>query len=183
MESSETKEAVRLMQGIAQQGSMHLCELDGDFAQVRDLLTLSIERICASFMRIAQLATPGEPGSDRGTAPEGSAALASATPADLERRLEEIAMIGASVTTELQFHDMISQVLARACGRVNGLHGLLSQLSDLSIHLEFEDSEQHRAQGLAFANQRMLSASQELATRLRKTVSQKNLDVGDIELF
>lgn len=170
MDISETKETVRLMQGIAQQGTMHLRELDGDFSQLRDLLAVSIDRITASFMHISHLATL-----DGGERPADALAAAA--------RLEEIAMTATTVATELQFHDLSTQILARSAGRVNGLHNLLSQLGDLCIHLEFEESERHRAKGIATASEQMMHGSQELATRLRKTVQQKNLDVGDIELF
>lgn len=179
MDISETKETVRLMQGIAQQGSLHLRELNSDFAQVRELLSLSVDRICASFMRIAQLAAVDatEPLAER------PAELSANEPLESAQRLAAIAMIAAQVTTELQFHDLTTQILHRSNGRVNGLDSLLTQLSDLCIHLEFEDSEGHRARGISLASDQMMNASVELANRLRKTVAQTNLDVGDVELF
>lgn len=176
METSATTEAIRLMNGIAEQGELHLRELELDFGQLRALLADSVDRIADSFVRIAALASPARV--------MGPALIeASEQNQELHDNLTRIAAHAVEVATELQFHDMASQILARSEGRVHGLSALLTDLSRQAGALSKQDSEAAVIQDIASTNRLIRESSQELATRLRQTVTQRSMDAGDIELF
>lgn len=179
MDTSATAEAIRLMKGIAEQGELHLRELEVDYSQLRALLSDSVDRIADSFVRVAALASParvmGLQSDDTHEADEYAP--------QLEDTLNRIANHAAEVATDLQFHDLASQILARSEGRVHGMSALLAHLRKQAEGLSQRDCEPELGIDIATAARTIREGSQELAARLRKTVTQRSVEAGDIELF
>lgn len=187
MRSEQTTETIRLMTGIADQGGLHLTELLSDFEQLRDLLSFAVDRFCRDFLHVAELATvpssEGPSGSPAAPSEDGPTRQVAAGADDARRQLERIAMAVADMTVDLQFHDMANQILARSSGRVTGLAALLTELRQRAQSMPAESSQDGLVKAFAETNAAILEQSQELAVRMRKAVQQKNLDVGDVELF
>lgn len=169
-----TAELKRLLDGVAEHGLAHLDEIGADLAQTRLLLAEAIGRLGASFEAIcAELAGQREI-LDGGAAH----ALPDAARTALSERVAAIDAQAGAMITALQFEDMTSQLIAHSERRLAGLRDMLSGLGD-------------GAQGLAEGGDAALKTmhkvlaarSRKLSGTLSRSVGQKHLDSGDMELF
>ena len=167
-----------LLQTVAEQSSQHLNEVEADLQQTADLLSVAINKLGASFMVIHEAAVMQQQALD--------AAMAGM---DAVQKKEMLACRGRidaevdAVITGLQFQDMTSQLLARAQKRVDGLREVLAALAQ---HQEDELAAHEPiavARLLEDIGHSLHARSSALQDGMRKEVSQKHMDSGEIELF
>ncbi len=158
-----------LLRGAVHHGHLHVDELQADLHQMVQLISNAVERMSHSFARIAAAGTETTDTADAAREQDH------ARPRTAEERLADVADAARSMITELQFHDLISQVAARAQARLDGINVLLRDLDATAARCEQPHAIHHGV--------RLARDSHELARRLRKAVAQRDLDTGDIELF
>ncbi|MES2113841.1 MAG: chemotaxis protein [Pseudomonadota bacterium] len=170
----------RLLSGVSDHGRRHLTEVETDLIQTGLLLEEAIEKLTFNFMAIHQ-AVEAEQDTIR-------LLLAGGTPtAEQKARLEELhAQVGSHVNaaiTSMQFQDMTSQLIDRTLKRVTGLREFLGTLGAHGAEMLPESDNEEIVALLGKVSMALAIQSLELRSVLRKAVSQKHLESGDIELF
>lgn len=158
-----TEAIIKLMSGIAREGNFHLAELECDRSQVERLMASSIGQLCRRCVLICELAASIETATDH--------------------QIEQIRATASAMMTDLQFHDMTSQVLQRSRSRMRGIGALLDQLAGAAKSLREQQSEQAIADGIAQTSLSIFSESTVLAARLPRKVEQTSSDAGETILF
>lgn len=87
------------------------------------------------------------------------------------------------MVTGLQFQDMTNQLLHRTIKRVNGLKELLHELEIHGHEMDVSREHQDIAEFLAALNESLDAGSHALTGNLRKSVGQRDMASGDIDLF
>ncbi|HEU4777937.1 MAG TPA: chemotaxis protein [Telluria sp.] len=170
----------RLLSGVSDHGRRHLTEVETDLIQTGLLLEEAIEKLTFNFMAIHQ-AVEAEQDTIR-------LLLDGGTPtAEQKARLEELhAQVGSHVNaaiTSMQFQDMTSQLIDRTLKRVTGLREFLGTLGAHGAEMLPESDNEDIVALLGKVSMALAIQSLELRSVLRKAVSQKHLESGDIELF
>jgi hypothetical protein len=83
----------------------------------------------------------------------------------------------------MQFQDMTSQLLDRTLRRVTGLHDFLTTLSQHGADIVPESDSEEIVERLGKVSMALAIQSIELRSMLRKSVEQRHLESGDVELF
>ncbi len=170
-----------LMKGISSQGDRHLAEVEADLAQTRMLLNEAVEKLGAAFLAIhAELTAEHELAAG---APEENDYWRAVEIALLQAVRDRVAKHVGAAVTGLQFQDMVSQLIERTTKRVAGVRGALSELGNAGELLDEDTDMPHVERTLGGLNRSLATSSQELNGNLRRTVSQKHMECGDIELF
>jgi len=170
----------RLLSGVSDHGRRHLTEVETDLVQTNLLLEEAIEKLTASFMAIHQAVDARQPAIDRLLAGEATDAEERARLAGMSG--EVAAHVNAAVTS-MQFQDMTSQLLDRTLRRVNGLREFLATLSAHGEDIVPESGSEEIVAGLGKVSMALAIQSLELRSMLRKSVEQRHLESGDVELF
>jgi hypothetical protein len=170
----------RLLSGVSDHGRRHLTEVETDLIQTGLLLEEAIEKLTFNFMAIHQ-AVEAEQDTIK-------LLLAGGTPtAEQKARLAELhAQVGSHVNaaiTSMQFQDMTSQLIDRTLKRVTGLREFLGTLGAHGAEMLPESDNEEIVALLGKVSMALAIQSLELRSVLRKAVSQKHLESGDIELF
>ena len=169
-----------LMKGISAQGDRHLAEVEADLAQTRMLLTEAVEKLGAAFLAIhAEISAQHElaasaPGDDYWRAVETAL---------LETVRERVALQVGAAVTGLQFQDMVNQLMERTEKRVAGVRSALAELGNAGELLDQAADKRELERTLGGLNRTLSMSNQELNGSLRRTVSQKHMECGGIELF
>ena len=173
---SATTELQRLLDGVTEHGGAHLDEIGADLAQTRLLLAVAIERLGGCFEAIcADTARQREVLMAAGTQTPTMSDDARATLLDCLSGIENQTK---AMVTALQFEDMTGQLLAHAERRLAGLRDMLAGLGAGAQTLT------DGGEGAIEAMHELLAArSRELSGALSKSVGQRHLDSGDMELF
>lgn len=90
-------------------------------------------------------------------------------------------LVGNAVTS-LQFEDMVSQVISHVDNRINELSNYVSTMQGLRV-LSIEDYEQSHVDALLKNNIHTMENAKNRLLADHKAVAQKNLSVGDVEMF
>jgi hypothetical protein len=174
-----TAELKRLLDGLTEHGGAHLDEIGADLAQTRLLLAEAIARLGGCFEAMcAEIARQREILQQAGAAAPDVSELSDSTRASLLACIAGIETQTRAMVTALQFEDMTSQLIAHSERRLAGLRDMLSGLGS-------------GAQGLGEGGEGTLETmhatlaarSRELSGTLCKSVGQRHLDSGDMELF
>lgn len=169
-------ELQRLLDGVTEHGGAHLDEIGADLAQTRLLLAVAIERLGACFEAICA-----------DTARQREVLLAAGAQActmsddarsTLLDSLSGIENQTRAMVTALQFEDMTGQLLAHAERRLAGLRDMLAGLGAGAQTLT--DGGEGAIEAM---HERLAARSRELSGALSKSVGQRHLDSGDMELF
>jgi molecular chaperone DnaK (HSP70) len=174
------EELRRLFQGLAQNGTQHLIEVEADLVQTTLLLTEAIEKLGASFMAVHSAVIEQQQEIEALLA---SKKLSADESQNILKYRQKIAEEVDTAVTGLQFQDMTSQLIARTLKRVNGLRDLLAALETYGDHMRQGGDHEDVANLLEAMNKSLSSKSGELAGGLRQAVQQQNMQSGDIELF
>lgn len=169
-----------LLAAVSKHGERHLAEVDADLQQTTFLLDEAISKLSASFMNVHELITQQQKVLNNAAKngeikPEILNALSGFE--------EQIGNEVNSVVTGMQFQDMTNQLLHRTIKRVNGLNGLLKELETHGHEMDANREHQDIAKFLDSMNQTFDAGSHALAGNLRKSVGQKDMMTGDIDLF
>ncbi len=170
----------RLLTGVSDHGKKHLIEVEADLIQTTLLLGEAIDKLGASFMAIHAAVCMQQETVDL--------FLAGGTPSpeSVERMRALHDEIGSHVNaaiTGMQFQDMTSQLIDRTMRRVTGLREFLGTLGANGAGMLPESDSDAIVTMLSSINMALAIQSLELKNVLRKAVTQKHLDSGDIELF
>jgi len=170
----------RLLSGVSDHGRRHLTEVETDLVQTTLLLEEAVEKLTASFLAIHQAVGARQGAIDRllaGQAPtvEDSACLSAMS--------GEIGQHVNSAITSMQFQDMTSQLLDRTLRRVSGLREFLTTLSEHGDDILPDSDSDEIVERLGKVSMALAIQSLELRSVLRKSVEQRHLESGDVELF
>ncbi|MFM9835779.1 MAG: chemotaxis protein [Methylophilaceae bacterium] len=170
----------RLLTAVSEHGKQHLLEVEADLMQTTFLLSGAIEKLGASFMAIHEAVTTQQL--------EINAFLNSTDvlPDTRNSIRESREKIGAEVNaavTGLQFQDMTSQLIMRAIKRIEGLRESLDALALHGSGMKIDHEHEEIARLLDEMSASLNKRDDALMGGLRKSVAQKDMDSGDIELF
>ncbi|MDP2025157.1 chemotaxis protein [Sulfuriferula sp.] len=169
-----------LLSGVSGHGDRHLAEVETDLVQMNILLSEAIKKLGASFMAIhGALCIQQE---------TVNLLLSGGTPApECVARLEAIhGEIGQHVNaavTGLQFQDMTSQLIGRMVTHLAGLRDVFGALDSGSANVLPESDHEDIVTLLDSINQMLAERSVALEGAVRKAVSQRHMESGEIELF
>jgi hypothetical protein len=170
----------RLLSGVSDHGRRHLNEVETDLVQTNLLLEEAIDKLTASFMAIHRSVDARQQDIDRLLA---GAALSADDRARLAGLAGEVAAHVNAAVTSLQFQDMTSQLLDRTLRRVTGLRDFLATLSAHGDDIVPESGGEEIVEGLGKVSMALAVQSLALRSMLRKSVEQRHLESGDVELF
>ncbi|PHV06941.1 chemotaxis protein [Janthinobacterium sp. BJB412] len=170
----------RLLSGVSDHGRKHLTEVETDLIQTGLLLEEAIEKLSFNFMAIHQAVA--------GQQETIALLLAGGAPtpeqrAQLEALQGEVGGYVNAAITSMQFQDMTSQLIDRTLKRVTGLREFLGTLGAHGAEMLPESDNEEIVDLLGKVSMALAIQSLELRSVLRKAVSQKHLESGDIELF
>lgn len=170
----------RLLSGVSAHGRRHLTEVETDLLQTELLLEEAIDKLTGSFMAIHGAVGARQDAINR--------LLAGGTPsaedsAQLASMSGEIGLHVNSAITSMQFQDMTSQLIDRTLKRVSGLREFLRTLDEHGADLALESGNEEIIDRLGKVSMALAIKSLELRSVLRKSVEQRHLESGDIELF
>lgn len=170
----------RLLTGVSDHGNEHLLEVETDLVQTTILLAEAIEKLGTSFLALHAAISAQQQ--------EIDLLISSGTASDVT--VEKLKVIQGDITqhinsavTSLQFQDLTSQLISRTVQRSAGLREVLNTLGVVGGGIPHDGGNDEIAVLLKEITIRLETQSQELKGLLRKAVSQKHLDSGDIELF
>jgi hypothetical protein len=172
---AQTAQQLRqLLDGVSEHGGAHLDEMQADLAQTRLLLAEAIGKLGGCFARMCEdIARQRALLQDAagGTLPEAARAALIDCVNDVEAQTR-------TMVTALQFEDMTSQLIAHSERRIAGLRDMLAALG-AGEHGLAEGSDA----ALASMHAALTHRSRALSGALCKSVGQRHLDSGDMELF
>ena len=96
---------------------------------------------------------------------------------------EQVSTYVNAAITSMQFQDMTSQLIDRTLKRVTGLREFLATLGAHGAEMSPDSDNDEMVELLGKVSMALAIQSLELRSVLRKAVSQKHLESGDIELF
>ncbi len=170
----------QLLTTVSDHGAQHLVEVETDLNQTTYLLSGAIEKLSASFMSIHEVITAQQKAID---------CLLEATDIP-EQEYQNVLVLRKKIAekvdaavTGLQFQDMTSQLIARVIKRVDGLR---ESLDALAAHGENMGSKHEHEEIVKLLNEMSASLNVRntaLMGGLVKSVTQKDMDSGEIELF
>ncbi|MES2071540.1 MAG: chemotaxis protein [Pseudomonadota bacterium] len=170
----------RLLTGVSDHGNEHLLEVETDLVQTTILLAEAIEKLGASFLALHAAISSQQQEIDLLISSGGAS----------EATIDKLQLIQADITlhinsavTSLQFQDLTSQLISRTVQRSAGLREVLSTLGIVGDGIPHDGGSDEIAVLLKEITVRLETQSLELKGLLRKAVTQKHLDSGDIELF
>lgn len=170
----------QLLAGVSDHGNAHLLEVETDLVQTTILLGEAIEKLGVSFLALHTAISKQQD--------EINLILSSGVASD--ERVNKIKLIQGDIAahinaavTCLQFQDLTSQLISRTLQRCAGLREVLGNLGIVGDGIPQEGSTDEIAMALNETTVRLETQSTNLKEILRKAVTQKHLDSGDIELF
>ncbi|MGF6273060.1 hypothetical protein ABIB38_001418 [Massilia sp. UYP11] len=170
----------RLLSGVSMHGRRHLTEVETDLLQTELLLEEAIDKLTASFTAVHAAV---------GARQEAIERLLEGGALSLEDRSLLSSMssdVGAHVNTaitSMQFQDMTAQLIERTLRRVAGLRDFLGTLSEHGADIAPETDGDEIVERLGKVSMALAIQSLELRSMLRRSVEQKHLESGDVELF
>jgi vacuolar-type H+-ATPase subunit I/STV1 len=170
----------RLLSGVSDHGRRHLNEVETDLVQTTLLLEEAVEKLTTSFMAIHQAVDARQDAINRLLAGE---APSSEDSARLSSMSGEIGQHVNTAITSMQFQDMTSQLLDRTLRRVSGLREFLTTLSEHGADIAPDSHSEEIVDRLGKVSMALAIQSLELRSMLRKSVEQRHLESGDVELF
>jgi len=169
-----------LLAAVSEHGERHLAEVEADLNQTAFLLDEAIGKLSASFMSVHELVTQQQAILKK-AAENGD--IKQETLTILGQYEEQVGNEVNAMVTGLQFQDMTNQLLHRTIKRVNGLKDLLQELESHGHEMDANREHQDIAKFLDSMNQSFDAGSHALAGNLRKSVGQKDMMTGDVDLF
>lgn len=170
----------RLLSGVSVHGRRHLTEVETDLLQTEVLLEEAIEKLSSSFMAVHAAVGARQEAIERllagGELSLEDRALLASMSADVGTH------VNAAITS-MQFQDMTAQLIERTLRRVSGLRDFLGTLSEHGADIAPETDSDEIVERLGKVSMALAIQSLELRSMLRKSVEQKHLESGDVELF
>lgn len=169
-----------LLDAVSEHGKQHLIEVDADLSQTTYLLSKAIEKLNSSFMAVHAAVTNQQKALE---ALMQKHQFSTEETSNINMFNQIIAEEVGVAITGLQFQDITNQLLVRAMTRVNGLKDLLEELHAYGGGIDSEYEHNEIAKLLEMMSDSLHHGSHALSGGLRRSVEQKNMASGDIELF
>lgn len=166
--------------GMSEQGIKHLSEIESDLLQTNLLLEEAIAKLSASFMAVHGAISVQQEMID--TLVDGEQVKPESV-AGIRAVADEIGRHVNDAVTGLQFQDMTRQLIERSLKRVIGMRAMMSSLGASKNGMSANVTNEEMAAILRTVNKQLHLQNRELTKALWKTVRQKHMDSGDIELF
>lgn len=173
-------ELSKLLTAVSDHGAQHLFEVETDLNQTIYLLSGAIEKLSTSFMNIHEAVMAQQQEIDQ------LIETVDVSETEYQKILVLRKKIGNEVNaavTGLQFQDMTNQLIARVIKRVDGLRESLDALATQGQEM---GPEQGYVEIVKMLNEMSASLSVRntaLMGGLSKSVTQENMNSGEIELF
>ncbi|MGO4376915.1 chemotaxis protein [Pseudoduganella sp. RAF53_2] len=170
----------RLLSGVSDHGKRHLTEVETDLLQTNLLLEEAIDKLTRNFMAIHDAVNAQQ------TTIQMLLDGGNPTPEQKEKLQamnEQVSSYVNAAITSMQFQDMTSQLIDRTLKRVTGLREFLGTLGTHGAEVMPDSGSDEIVDLLGKVSMALAIQSLELRSVLRKAVSQKHLESGDIELF
>lgn len=169
-----------LLAAVSDHGKQHLVEVEADLMQTNILLNGAIEKLSDSFMAIHEAVTKQQQMLDSLMAIHH---FKQDEVDQLNGISQEIGEEVNSAVTAMQFQDMTNQLLTRTIKRVNGLKDLLQELASHGNEMDPSHEHEEIAKFLEDMSHSLHVGSHALSGGLRRSVDQKDMMTGDIDLF
>jgi hypothetical protein len=170
----------QLLSGVSDHGISHLQEIEGDLVQITALLSDAIRDLGTSFLDL-HAALKLQESLIKKNLDDGSISTDNKVQFNIIQ--SEIEMHINESVRNLQFQDLTSQLVSRTVKRSTGLRDLLCTINLVGNDIQQDSAHSEIVLLLKEVSSKLALQSIELKNLLRKTVSQKNLGSGDIELF
>jgi hypothetical protein len=169
-----------LLSGVSARGTAHLAEAEAELVQTGVLLDEAIAKLGASFMAIndavkSQCAIVEQLIGQGALSPERGVALAAMSAETADRMNEAV--------TALQFHDLTGQLIDRSVRRIVGVRHILDVFVARGTEVQEESSCEQLTELLACVGATLAARSAELDSLPWKSVDQRHMNSGEIELF
>ena len=180
MKKPPIAEVRALLDAVSEHGKQHLIEVDADLSQTTYLLSKAIEKLNASFLAV-HTAVTNQQKALHDLMQKHQFTTDETSKINMFNQLiaEEV---GVAITG-LQFQDITNQLLVRAITRVNGLKDLLEELHEHGGGIDNDYEHSEVAKLLEMMSDSLHHGSHALSGGLRRSVEQKNMASGEIELF
>lgn len=175
-----TNELRTLLAAVSEHGKQHLVEVEADLLQTTFLLSEAIEKLGLSFMAVHEAVTEQQNVIDQLMKRHH---FESEETSKLEAFKKKIGDEVNAAVISLQFQDLTSQLLSRTIKRVSGLKDLLHTLGNHSNAIDAEHEHAEIAKFLDEMSRSLHVGSRALSGGLVRSVDQKDMSSGDIELF
>ena len=169
-----------MLSGLSDHGIRHLTEIETDLLQTNVLLEEAIAKLSSSFMAVHGAVSVQQEMVDALLANQS---FSPESVAGLEAMSEEIGRHINDAVTGLQFQDMTRQLIERSLKRVIGLRAMLGTLGSTGLGMQTEGEGDLIVPLLRSINKQLAMQNKELSDVLLKTVRQKHMDSGDVDLF
>jgi hypothetical protein len=183
MKTLSINEIRSLLTAVSEHGNQHLVEVESDLMQTTYLLNEAIEKLGVSFMGIHMAVTEQQVLIDALTKKNECSAEEIKK---LAAYKQEIASQINLAITGLQFQDLTSQLISTTIKHVVGVKDLLKTLSlhDEGTHNDMDaDGHDEIKKLLSDISYRLNISSHMLSVNLHKSVNQRDMGSGEIELF
>lgn len=169
-----------LLAAVSDHGKQHLVEVESDLMQITILLSGAIDKLSANFMAVHEAVTQQQQ-------------VLNSLMAIHHFKQDEVDLLDgltqkvgdevSSAVTAMQFQDMTSQLLTRTIKRVSGLRDLLQELATHGNEMEPTHEHVEIAKFLEDMSHTLNIGSHALSGGLRRSVDQKDMMTGDVDLF
>ena len=173
------QQVLHLLSGVSTHGDQHLAEVERDLVQMDVLLEEAIKKLGESFMAIHAAIRKQQEALDSMMAEDLSSPDAAV---HLETIRTEINSHVGAALTGLQFQDMTSQLIRRMVQHLTGLRTVFSEL-DANESILPGYSNEALLEKLNQISDRVGARCSEQEGGMRKSVNQKHMESGEIELF
>lgn len=170
----------RLLSGVSVHGGRHLTEVEADLLQTELLLEEAIDKLTGSFVAVHAVVGARQEAIDRMLA-GGELTLEDRTL--LGSMSNDVSTHVNTAITSMQFQDMTAQLIERTLRRVSGLRDFLGTLNDHGAGIAPDTGSDEIVDRLGKVSVALAIQSLELRSTLRRSVEQKHLESGDVELF
>jgi hypothetical protein len=170
----------KLLAAVSDHGKQHLIEVEADLLQTTYLLSEAIEKLSTSFTAVHEAVCEQQQVLDALVA---KYAIEKPVLEKLETFKSKIGEEVNVAVTSLQFQDLTSQLIARTIKRVNGLKDLLHEVESHSNEMDPSHEHEEIVKFLEEISNSLKVGSHALSGGLRRSVGQKDMATGEIDLF
>lgn len=170
----------RLLSGVSVHGRRHLTEVETDLLQTELLLEEAIDKLTGSFVAVHAVVGARQEAIDRMLA---GGALSLDDRALLGSMSDDVSEHVNTAITSMQFQDLTAQLIERTLRRVAGLRDFLGTLNDHGEGITPDHGSDEIVDRLGQVSVALAIQSLQLRSKLRRSVEQKHLESGDVELF
>lgn len=177
MQTMQDRQLRQLLAEVCEHGTRHLAEAETDLGQTGVLLDEAIAKLSSSFMALHAAVDAQQELVRRCIGEDAKNAE------QLGRASELVALHVNAAITGLQFQDLTSQLIGRITKRICGLRGLLETVGEDVTAMNADADHEQVAALLRHLTDAVSAQSHALESVLLKSVGQRHMESGEIDLF